>query len=235
MQMSKFVLSFGLIVLSASAQLTTAVSNLGNGRSQVTLANSKGVPLEAFVATWVTTDPSGALRPSSMYNDSLLQFGSKTVPTTFTFMSSVTNPQFQVQAGIFQDGTTYGDPKWIAGIRARRIDYLQALDAFIADLRAASPTTSQAALVQQFDATRDQLFATARSATELSTSQALAFSDMFLYESAGKGAKLVYTFLVKNIRNSPVRPGEGMALPELLAHLIDMLTAQRLILAAHVA
>ena len=50
----------------------------------------------------------------------------------FTLMDGGPNTKIQVQAGIFQDGSTYGDPQWIEGIRKHRVYYLQALDAFLA-------------------------------------------------------------------------------------------------------
>lgn len=81
--MSKVVFSLTLGVLSASAQLSTAVNELGNGRSQVTITNTSGVPLEALVVTWITPEPSGGRRSSLTYHDALLQAGFKTVPTTF--------------------------------------------------------------------------------------------------------------------------------------------------------
>src|SRR4030088_2667580 len=92
--MSKIVLSLGLSVLSASAQLSTAVNELGDGRSQVTITNTSGVPLEAFVATWITPEPSGGNR--STYNDALFKFGVKRVPpgapTRLWLVAQIHNP-----------------------------------------------------------------------------------------------------------------------------------------------
>ena len=72
--MSKMVLSLAFSVLSASAQLSTAVHELGDGRSQVTITSTSGVPLEAFVATWITPEPSGGHRTASIYT--ILSFNS---------------------------------------------------------------------------------------------------------------------------------------------------------------
>ena len=157
--MSKMVLSLAFSVLSASAQLSTAVHELGDGRSQVTITSTSGVPLEAFVATWITPEPSGGHRTASIYNDTLLQFRVKRVPpgASTTFVVGGADTQIQVQAGIFQDGSTYGDPQWIEGLRKHRVYYLQALDAFLDELHATSPTTSQVGLVQQISETRDRL------------------------------------------------------------------------------
>jgi hypothetical protein len=188
--MSKIVLSLMLGVLSASAQLSTAVNELGDGRSQVTITNTSGVPLEAFVATWITPEPSGGHRSSLTYNDALLQAGFKTVPTTFTLMGGGADTQIQVQAGIFQDGSTYGDPQWIEGIRKHRVYYLQALDAFLAELRAASPTTSQVGLVQQFSETRDRLIAATKNTIQSPNSETPNFSDMFLRNASGDASNI---------------------------------------------
>ena len=230
--MSKILLSLALSVLSASAQLSTEVNELGDGRSQVTITNTSGVPLEAFVATWITPEPSGSRRPSLTYHDALLQVGSKTVPNTF--MVGGADAQIQVH-GIFQDGSTYGDPQWIEGIRKTRVYYLQALDAFLAELRAASPTTSQVGLVQQLSETRDRLIAAAKNTIQSPNSETPNFSYMFLRDASGRGIRLVYTFLVRNITKPPAQSNGAMALPDMLTTLIDMLSAQRSKLAPHVA
>lgn len=231
--MSKIVLSLALGVLSASAQLSTAVSELGDGRSQVTITNTSGVPLEAFVATWITPEPSGGHRSSLTYNDALLHVSKQYQPATFTLMGGDT--QIQVQAGIFQDGSTYGDPQWIEGIRKHRVYYLQALDAFLAELRAASPTTSQVGLVQQLSGTRDRLIAATKNTIQSPNSETPNFSDMFL-RNAGESIRLVYTFLVRNITKPPAQSnGVAMALPDVLTTLIDILSAQRSKVAPHVA
>ena len=228
-------MSKALSVLSASAQLSTAVNELGDGRSQVTITNTSGVPLEAFVATWITPEPSGGHRSSLTYNDALLQAGFKTVPTTFTFMVGGADTQIQVHAGIFQDGSTYGDPQWIEGIRKHRVYYLQALDAFLAELHAASPTTSQVGLVQQLSETRDRLIAATKNTIQSPNSETPNFSDMFL-RNAFESIKFVYTFLVRNITKPPAQSnGAAMALPDVLTTLIDMLSAQRSKLAPHVS
>lgn len=232
--MSKIVLSLALSVLSASAQLSTAVNELGDGRSQVTITNTTGVPLEAFVATWITPEPSGGHRSSLTYNDALLQAGSKTIPTTFTVMGG--GAQIQVQAGIFQDGSTYGDPQWIEGIRQQRVDYLQTLDAFLAELRTASPTTSQIGLVQQLSGARDRLIAATKNTIQSPNSETPNFSDMFLRNAPGRSIRLAYTLLVKNITKPPAQSnGTAMALPDVLTTLIDLLSAERSRLASHIA
>ena len=235
--MSKIVFSLALSVLSASAQLSTAVNELGDGRSQVTITNTSGVPLEAFVATWITPEPSGGHRSSSIYNDALLQFRVKRVPpgAPTTFVVGGADTQIQVQAGIFQDGSTYGDPQWIEGIRKHRVYYLQALDAFLAELHAASPTTSQVGLVQQLSETRDRLIAATKNTIQSPNSETPNFSDMFLRNASGS-IRLVYTFLVRNITKPPAQSNAAaMALPDVLTTLIDMLSAQRSKLAPHVA
>jgi hypothetical protein len=233
--MSKMILSLALSVLSASAQLSTAVTELGDGRSQVTITTS-AVPLEAYVATWITPEPSGGHRSSLTYNDVLLQAGSKTVPTTFTLMGGGADTQIQVQAGIFQDGSTYGDPQWIEGIRKHRVYYLQALDAFLAELRAASPTTSQVNLVQQLGETRDRLIAATKNTIQSPNSETPSFSDMFLRNAPGRSIRVVYTLLVRNITKPPAQSnGAVMALPDVLTTLIDILSAERSKVAPHVA
>lgn len=230
-QMSKIVLSLMLSVLSASAQLSTAVNDLGDGRSEVTITSTSGVPLEAFVATWTTPEPSGGHR--SFHNDALLLAGFKTLPTTFVVGSADT--QIQVH-GIFQDGSTYGDPQWIEGLRKCRVYYLQALDAFLAELRATSPTTSPAGLVQQFSETRDRLIAATKNTIQSPNSETPGFSDMFSRNAPGRSIRLVYTFLVRNITKPPTQSnGAAMALPDVLTTLINILSAQRSKLAPHVA
>jgi hypothetical protein len=236
--MSRIVLSLALSVLSASAQLSTAVNELGDGRSQVTITSTSGVPLEAFVATWITPEPSGGHRTALTYNDALFQFGVKRVPpgVPIPFIVGGADTQIQVQAAIFQDGSTYGDPQWIEGLRKRRVYYLQALDAFLAELRAASPTTSQVGLVQQLSETRDRLIAATKNTTIQSpNSETPNFSDMFLRNAFGS-IRLVYTFLVRNITKPPTQSnGAAMALPDVLTMLIDMLSAQRSKVVPHVA
>ena len=235
--MSKIVLSLMLGVLSASAQLSTAVNELGDGRSQVTITNTSGVPLEAFVATWITPEPSGGHRSASTYNDALFQFGVKRVPpgAPTTFVVGGADTQIQVQAGIFQDGSTYGDPQWIEGLRKRRVYYLQALDVFLVELRAASPTTSQVGLVQQLSETRDRLIAATKNTIQSPNSETPNFRDVFLRNASGS-IRLVYTFLVRNITKPPAQSnGAAMALPDVLTMLIDMLSAQRSKVAPHVA
>src|ERR1700676_1260127 len=211
--MSKIVLSLALGVLSASAQLSTAVNELGDGRSQVTITNTSGVPLEAFVATWITPEPSGGHRSASTYNDALFQFGVKRVPpgAPTTFVVGGADTQIQVQAGIFQDGSTYGDPQWIEGLRKHRVYYLQALDAFLDELHAASPTTSQVGLFQQLSETRDRLIAATKNTIQSPNSETPNFSDMFLRNSF-ESIRFVYTFLVKNITKLPAQSnGAAMA------------------------
>jgi len=229
--MSKIVLSLMLSVLSASAQLSTAVRELGDGRSEVTITSTSGVPLEAFVATWITPEPSGGHR--SFHNDALLLAAFKTLPTTFVVGSADT--QVQVH-GIFQDDSTYGDPQWIEGLRKHRIYYLQALDAFLAELRTASPTTSPVGLVQQLSETRDRLIAAAKNTIQSPNSETPSFSDMFSRDAPGRGIRSVYTFLVRNITKPPAQPnGAAMALPDVLTLLTDLLSAQRSKVAPHVA
>jgi hypothetical protein len=234
--MSKIVLSLGLSVLSASAQLSTAVNELGDGRSQVTITNTSGVPLEAFVATWITPEPSGGNR--STYNDALFKFGVKRVPpgAPTRFVVGSADTQIQVQAGISQDGSTYGDPQWIEGLRKHRVYYLQALDAFLAELRTTSPTTSQVGLLQQLSGTRDRLIAATKNTIQSPNSETPNFSDMFLRNAPGRSIRLVYTFLVRNITKPPAQSnGAAMALPDVLTMLTDLLSAQRSKVAPHVA
>jgi len=217
--------------------LSTAVNELGDGRSQVTITNTSGVPLEAFVVTFITTEPSGGHRSSLSHNDALFQFGVKTVPpgVPTPFMGGGADTQIQVQAGIFQDGSTYGDPQWIEGLRKRRVYYLQALDVFLVELRAASPTTSQVGLVQQLSETRDRLIAATKNTIQSPNSETPNFSDMFL-RNAFESIRLVYTFLVRNITKPPAQPnGAAMALPDVLTTLINIMSAQRSKLAPHVA
>jgi hypothetical protein len=236
--MSRIVLSLALSVLSASAQLSTAVNELGDGRSQVTITSTSGVPLEAFVATWITPEPSGGHRTALTYNDALFQFGVKRVPpgVPTPFIVGGADTQIQVQAGIFQDGSTYGDPQWIEGLRKHRVYYLQALDAFLAELRTASPTTSQVRLVQQLSETRDRLIAAATNTIQSPNSETPNFSDMFLRNAPGRSIRLVYTVLVRNITKPPAQSnGAAMALPDVLTMLIDLLNAQRSKVAPHVA
>jgi hypothetical protein len=232
--MSKIVLSLMLSVLSASAQLSTAVNELGDGRSEVTITSTSGVPLEAFVATWITPEPSGGHRSSLMYQDALLLAAFKTLPTTFMVGSADT--QIQVQAGIFQDDSTYGDPQWIEGLRKSRVYYLLALDAFLAELRATSPTTSPVALVQQLSETRDRLIAATKNTIQSPNSETPSFSDMFSRNAPGRSIRLVYTFLVRNITKPPAQSnGAAMALPDVLTMLTGLLSAQRSKVAPHVA
>ena len=234
--MSKIVLSLALSVLSASAQLSTAVNELGDGRSQVTITSTSGVPLEAFVATWITPEPSGG-HTASTYNDALFHFGVNRVPpgAPTTFIVGSADTQIQVQAAIFQDGSTYGDPQWIEGLRKRRVYYLQALDAFLDELHAASPTTSQVGLVQQLSETRDRLIAATKNTIQSPNSETPTFSDMFL-RNAFESIRLVYTFLVRNITKPPAQSnGAAMALPHVLTMLVDILSAQRSKVAPHVA
>jgi hypothetical protein len=234
--MSKMVLSLAFSVLGASAQLSTAVHELGDGRSQVTITSTSGVPLEAFVATWITPEPSGG-HTASTYNDVLFHFGVERVPpgVPTLFVVGGADTQIQVQAGIFHDGSTYGDPQWIDGLRKRRVYYLQALDAFLDELHAASPTTSQVGLVQQLSETRDRLIAAAKNTIQSPNSETPSFSDMFL-RNASESIRFVYTFLVRNITKPPAQSnGAAMALPDVLTTLIDLLSAQRSKVAPHVA
>jgi hypothetical protein len=120
------------------------------------------------------------------------------------------------------------------GLRKRRVYYLQALDAFLAELRGASPTTSQVGLVQQISETRDRLIAAAKNTIQSPNSETPNFSDMFLRNASGS-IRLVYTFLVRNITKPPAQSnGAAMALPDVLTMLIDILSAQRSRLAPHV-
>ena len=113
---------------------------------------------------------------------------------------------------------------------------MQALDAFLAELRATSPTTSQVGLLQQISETRDRLIAATKNTIQSPNSETPNFSDMFLGNASGRSIRLVYTFLVRNITKPPAQSnGAAMALPDVLTMLTDLLNAQRSKVAPHVA
>ena len=67
----------------------------------------------------------------------------------------------QVRAAIFRDGSTFGEPEWVAILLRRREQYDASLDAFLKELRAAaneSPTREE--LVTRLEALRISLLAT---------------------------------------------------------------------------
>ena len=106
----------------------------------------------------------------------------------------------------------------------------------LAELRAASPATSQVNLVQQLGETRDRLIAATKNTIQSPNSETPSFSDMFLRNAPGRSIRVVYTLLVRNITKPPAQSnGAVMALPDVLTALIDILSAERSKVAPHVA
>jgi hypothetical protein len=124
---------------------------LPDGRRNLVVANHSNKTITAFayhVTFLVGSDPE---RAWDEFQDNVLLPGERAVlpgevlsmPAGIQFHSALEQKKTIVstadfRAAVFDDGSAFGDPAWVARIRDRRLLVIQMLDAQIAALRAAS-------------------------------------------------------------------------------------------------
>jgi hypothetical protein len=136
---------------SAGQPLTTAVTVLADGRTQLTIHNSSGVWMTAYATE--TTD-SEHKRSATWFQDSMLAGGVTTTAPGSDFNIIVAQPNehplVTFHAALFQDGSTFGDSDWVQRLQNRRLYAAQAFALALADLSALAPSaTSPADLAQR--------------------------------------------------------------------------------------
>jgi hypothetical protein len=238
--MTRYLYLSALAALSAFAQLTTTVTAGPAGRSEITILNNSAAPLEAFAVTWtMPREPSGT-RTSLSCKDALLQVTFKPLPAgAQTILTVPGSPalQAQVRAGIFQDGSTFGDREWVDVLRQRRALYLQAVDAFLNELQAgAGENITRDALIQQLTASRDRQIANLASTAEPEVADALSTDlspQRVIRGTPRECITVVFHFIMQNVTRPPTyRDGSGMLLPDIVTTLTRLLKEQKLKLVA---
>lgn len=135
----------GLTSLVAQTEsVTSSLVPVGDGSARFILRNNSAVAVTAYVVTWTynISEASGKShrRASRVLRDfvtrntqpAIAPNGEVSIPVG---LAGASNPVVKLQAGIFADGATFGDPQWVALLRQHRADYVQATDTALQELK----------------------------------------------------------------------------------------------------
>lgn len=154
----------GLTALAQSEVDTRANVVLPDGRRNLVVSNHSNKTITAFAYTATSQVRSGPEQHvEDFFHDSVMAGGQKPVPpgAQMTFPAGraslgavVSVLKVEFRAAVFDDGSAFGDPAWVARIRDRRGMAIQALDDELAILgdaaaKAAGGQITQEALVDR--------------------------------------------------------------------------------------
>ncbi|MCE5307995.1 MAG: hypothetical protein LLG20_10140 [Acidobacteriales bacterium] len=253
------------IVFSAFAQtpcnLTTTKGQLGDGRATLTIKNNCIVPLTAFAVT--SSSVIGSRRSASrMYRDfamtpmqpAIAPGGQKVLVFGIKGSAMV---RAELRAGIFENGTVFGDPDWVQMLLRRRAYYVETIDAALKVLQQPlAQDGSREVLVQRLVTLRDALLLESRPSSGDGSEPPMELTpqirELFVEETAplkaanlrfvsahdrGECTRQVFTMLVRNITQVTTRrDGSPMILSDLVNDLVSILNGRRLgVLKSHPA
>jgi hypothetical protein len=146
----KTILIVGLIFSrSCFAQLLVTTSPAdAQGRVTVSFQNTSNRPLTAVAITWIVPHASGPGHEGWLvYKDALIEGNFLPVTPGSSSKLTVGGEKLQVveakvQAGVFDDGSGFGDSQWIQMITARRGRYVEAMNYVLTDLAEKIANTS---------------------------------------------------------------------------------------------
>ena len=139
----------------------------------------------------------------------------------------------QVRAGIFQDGSTYGDPEWTAILLKRREQHVAALDAFIRELEAAtSGALPQADLIERLQTLRDaqlaSITASSPAATGASSVNGELNLNLLMCAARRESVDTVFHFVIANVKKPPATlEGSARPFPDTVVMLTRILKQRR--------
>jgi hypothetical protein len=158
------MLALGLAVSALTALSQNEVDTQANvilpdGRRNLVVSNHTGKTVTAFAYTTTSRDRSGRELPAvDFFHDSAIAGGQKTVPpgAQMAFPAGPASaggviPVVKVEfhAAVFDDGSAFGDPLWVARIRDRRVMAIQALDDQLAILADAATKVAAGQITQE--------------------------------------------------------------------------------------
>jgi hypothetical protein len=233
------------LAVCQSPKISVIVSPVGSGQASVTINNLYTQKLSAYVITSYqdVVLPSGQTHRISgrRYQDSAVTASQMPVPPG----AGTTISREGVNAAVFEDGTSFGDPQ---AILQRRRAYIEAVDMGLQDLTAATVPKTASALAQQLKASWDQKRASAQALARADAAAANPGSLNTLGESfqestrviqatnmkifAGEDRveclKQVYNYLIVNLNKAPSRSdGTQLSLDETIRIMTDTLIHNR--------
>jgi hypothetical protein len=147
------VYAFGQIQIDAQANVI-----LPDGRRELVVSNHTTRTVTAWALQYTYRVGSGPERVYDGFHDSALFGSQKPIgpgahataavgPLSLDRPVSVRNVVFH--AAVFADGSTFGDPVWVARIQRRRMSVMEALDAELATLIALAPRATGGAITRE--------------------------------------------------------------------------------------
>ena len=240
----------GSLTCSIQGQTPNAfatVTRLGDGSTTIQISNRYIYDLTAYVVTSYRgtklADGRSGLESTRHYIDSIVTKSQKRIPPGGEYnlkegaFADDAAAVFELKAGVFEDGTSFGDAGWVQAILNRRKAQLEALRAVIADVQ----TGNSSALIPLLKASLAEKVAVIEAArkadfNEIQASGLTPLTDIF-HESTGaqKAANLkltsdddrrscfrtVYGALISNLSKPPVEGDPSRYFAFLVSLLIN--------------